>query len=65
MAPRRRRGIGSSAHIAGEEAWAFMPIRGTTERGYLEGNLESQSQARPCSMAKRVAAAREPTPSLR
>ena len=65
MTPQRRREIGSSAHIAGEKAWAFIPTRRTTERGYLEGNLERQSQTRPCSTAKRVAAAREPTPSLR
>jgi hypothetical protein len=65
MALRRWREIGSSTHIAGEKAWAFVPIRVTTEREYLEGNLERQSQTRPCSTAKRVAAAREPTPSLR
>ena len=43
-----------------------MPIRETTERGCLEGILarQSSSQTRPCSTAKRVAAAREPTPSL-
>ena len=65
MTLQRWREIGSSTHIAGEKVWVFVPIRGTTGRGYLEGNLERQSQTRPCSTAKRVAAAREPTPSLR
>ena len=65
MTLQRWREIGSSTHIAGEKVWVFIPIRVTAGRGYLEGNLESQSQTRPCSTAKRVAAAREPTPSLR
>ena len=47
MTLQRWREISSSTHIAGEKAWVFMPIRGTTERGYLEGNLERRSQTRP------------------
>ena len=65
MTLRHWREIGSSTHIVGERVWVFVPIRVTTGRGYLEGNLERRSQTRPCSTAKRVAAAREPTPSLR
>ena len=65
MALQRWREIGSSTHIAGEEAWVFMPIQGITGREYLQRNLKRRRQTRPCSTAKRVAATRELTPSLR
>jgi hypothetical protein len=54
------------AHIAGERNWAYMPTRGTLQRAGMPTirELEEESQARPCSKAKRVAAVRELTPSL-
>jgi hypothetical protein len=46
----------------GEEQWAFMPNRKPQRvETYLQ---QRASQTRPCSTAKRVAAARELTPIL-
>src|SRR5215212_2431907 len=48
------------AHKCGLEEWAYMTTKGTRERDHLE----RESQTRPYSTAKRVAAVRELTPSL-
>src|SRR5215212_63808 len=50
------------AHSGGEEKWAFMPTRKPQrDETYLQ---QRGSQTRPCSTAKRVAAARELAPIL-